>query len=469
MTAPVSGPFPIRGVMESFYGVYYTFTERNQLISFLGEQGWNYYIYGPKNDRQHRNRWREPYPEKVMEEFRHTASLAKSLGVTFCYALSPISIAYSSETDFALVTEKLKTFYDAGIRAFSLFLDDIQKEFVHPQDYQVFETYSEAHVSLCNRVYSWLQTLGEPCTLSMCPTDYHGAAPFSDYLRDLGLGLTPEIDVFYTGPHICSQEIRYEHVAGFAQAAQRPPLLWDNYPVNDLAMQPELHIGPIIGRDAKLAGAVRGIVANTMIQAEASKIPLLTYAEYMTNPDGYQPTAAWQRAMTEVAGEENALALATIAPYCLRSCLSPEAPSPLDEVVNPVLLSLQDTGHLDAARVQELKGFLSNIDEACYRLKNRMDNYALRNNLLPWIELLEHWHWAGQRAVIVLQAIKEEGSFAQAMGWLKESVSFIERHPKIVHVGKLADLIQFAIASADKTLGAGKTSGKEEQHEPSLG
>ncbi|MFW5888016.1 MAG: beta-N-acetylglucosaminidase domain-containing protein, partial [Bacteriovoracia bacterium] len=40
--------FNIRGVIEGFYGFYYTFSERNDLIKFLGNNNFNYYIYAPK-------------------------------------------------------------------------------------------------------------------------------------------------------------------------------------------------------------------------------------------------------------------------------------------------------------------------------------------------------------------------------------------------------------------------------------
>lgn len=61
--------FPIRGVIEGFYGPFYTFPERNDLISFVGQHGYNLYIYAPKNDRQHRQRWREAYPNAILAQF----------------------------------------------------------------------------------------------------------------------------------------------------------------------------------------------------------------------------------------------------------------------------------------------------------------------------------------------------------------------------------------------------------------
>jgi hyaluronoglucosaminidase len=124
--------------------------------------------------------------------------------------------------------------------------------------------------------------------LSFCPVDYFGSAPFSSLLHQIGAALHADIDIFYTGPQICSPTVTVEDVQAFAGVVHRSPLLWDNYPVNDLSMTPELHLGPIQGRASDIRSAVRGIYVNPMIQPEASKIPLATYAEFMVS-DVYDP------------------------------------------------------------------------------------------------------------------------------------------------------------------------------------
>ena len=92
-----ASPFQIRGVVEGFYGVYYTFPERNDLLRFLGRHGYNSYIYGPKNDRQHRARWWQPYPDEVMAQFAETVAIAREAGISFCYAIAPIT--YENDDD----------------------------------------------------------------------------------------------------------------------------------------------------------------------------------------------------------------------------------------------------------------------------------------------------------------------------------------------------------------------------------
>jgi hypothetical protein len=109
------------GASEGFYGVFYTFPERDDLICWLGQHGFNFYLYGPKNDRQHRARWREKYPARIMNQFAITVEAARSVGIDFCYGISPGSdICCRSADDFACLAGKLRGFYDIGVRCFAL-------------------------------------------------------------------------------------------------------------------------------------------------------------------------------------------------------------------------------------------------------------------------------------------------------------------------------------------------------------
>ena len=66
-------------------------------------------------------------------------------------------------------------------------------------------------------------------------------------------------------------------------------LLWDNYPVNDLSMRDELHLGPLQGRDPKLPRAVYAYLSNPLLQEKLSFIPLATCFDYAADPIHYRP------------------------------------------------------------------------------------------------------------------------------------------------------------------------------------
>lgn len=439
--------FEVRGVIEGFYGVFYTPPQRDDLIRFLGDQGFNYYLYGPKNDRQHRARWREPYPDKVMRQFANTVDTARKSGITFAYSLSPgVSMSYTSDADYEAILTKFRAFYDIGVRAFSLLCDDMAAEFKTPADAERFHSYGEAHVYLCNYVYDWLQNLDPDCTLSMCPTDYWGGAPFSGYLNELGLGLHPDIDIFYTGIEICSTEISANDANLFAQVARRKPIIWHNYPANDLTMKPELHIGPVLGLAPDLADAVRGLIVNPMNQPEASKIPIYTLACYMENPPRYNPQTSWLDALNLIAGEY-APALRLFAETSIYHGPGlPEAVA-LKGYVLAVLESLdRGEGYLNNPFVDVLLKYLNDLDEACYALKFRIENLALRDDLLPWIELVELWLWIGRRSILIPQALIRGEDCSFHMQMIVEELAAAKAHYKRIGAVVLLPLAERALA-----------------------
>jgi hyaluronoglucosaminidase len=431
----------IRGVVEGFYGVFYTFPERIDLIRFIGKHGFNLYVYAPKNDRQQRARWWEPYPKAVMAQFTETIQAARRAGVRFCYAISPGgSIRYSSAQDFSRLTGKLNDLYQAGTRAFSLMLDDNEPGFRHTEDERCFKTLAHAQADLANRLFAWLHALDETCTLSLVPSDYCGRAPFCKELVGLASRLHPDIDLCYTGPEICSTEISAEDARSFASATGRKPLIWDNFPANDLALQPELHIGAVTGRAADLLGEVKGFLVNPMIQAEASKIALLTFAAYWADPVHYDPSAAWQSAVCEVAGEAYSQAMRTLA----ENVSGASQGRKLDQLARTALASLR-VGYLDAPEICDLETYLAQIDEAGYALKFRLENLALRSNLLPWIEVLEDWMWMGRYTLRVLSAIKKEEPYLKDLNRIYEYRTATHNHPKRIASRALNEIVDFTL------------------------
>ena len=105
-----------------------------------------------------------------------------------------------------------------------------------------FASVSQAQAGLANCLYETLITRDSAGTLSFVPADYSGRALFSQSLIELNSHLHPEINLCYTGAEICSPEITTEDGKQFEEAAGRQPVIWDNDPVNDLEMQPELQL-----------------------------------------------------------------------------------------------------------------------------------------------------------------------------------------------------------------------------------
>jgi hyaluronoglucosaminidase len=59
-----------RGAIEGFYGSPWTQQERLDQLDFYGRFKLNTYVYAPKDDPYHRDRWREPYPADLVAGLR---------------------------------------------------------------------------------------------------------------------------------------------------------------------------------------------------------------------------------------------------------------------------------------------------------------------------------------------------------------------------------------------------------------
>ncbi len=188
-------------------------------------------------------------------------------------------------------------------------------------------TWAKLRLTFC-RVFS--ERLGEVHLMTV-PTYYCGN-PDRPYLHSLGT-MPSSIDIMWTGPAICSEKISNEHMLAVATVLQREPIIWDNYPVNDAAMIAELHIGPYRGRDGNLP--VRGVYANPMSMVAASKLSLITFADYASNPNWYAPDQSWQHAAQALLGIELAAELSVFAESVTISPLTPQQPQAMLDLVEP--------------------------------------------------------------------------------------------------------------------------------------
>lgn len=299
-----SGPdagFARRGVIEGFYGTPWSPAERLDFIDFIGARGMNTFAYAPKDASALRHRWREPFSTAELAELAQLRDACERWSMRLMVCVSPgLTISYANEADVAALARKLDAAVAAGANDLGLLLDDIPNRLQHPADKDRFRSLAHAHGALVNALLATCAAdLGGAVGLTVCPTDYCGYGT-EEYLVELAGEIPASVDLFWTGRTICSATLDVADAEVFAEATRRPPLYWDNYPVNDVAMIWEAHLGPYRGRQPGLAGASRGVIANPMDRAESSKIPVATIADFLADPEGYDAEESWRRAITEV-------------------------------------------------------------------------------------------------------------------------------------------------------------------------
>ncbi|MCI4457941.1 MAG: beta-N-acetylglucosaminidase domain-containing protein [Desulfurococcaceae archaeon] len=262
----------LKGVVEGFYGSFWSFDDRISVIDFMYKNDLNIYIYGPKDDPYHRVRWRESYPDKDMERFKMLIDYAERYNIDFSIALSPgLDINYESDKDLKLLIDKIARFIDLGSDIVSIFLDDIPAEKEDPVKL------ADKQVRFLNKIFRELS----PREMIFCPTHYWGFK--REYLEKLR-ELESKIHVMWTGRAVISPKITREDLEIFKEIVGRKPFIWDNYPVNDFFTVrgvKRLHLDYIKGRDPEIINYIDGYVSNPMNEAELSKISLYSISKLL--------------------------------------------------------------------------------------------------------------------------------------------------------------------------------------------
>jgi hyaluronoglucosaminidase len=336
---PMGRAFPVRGIVEGFYGTPWPHRARLDAISFLAPRGLNAYVYAPKDDAKHRADWRIPYDAAERTRFGDLATHARDHGARFGFAISPgLDITYESAADRAALLAKLAPLLDAGVPWFLLLLDDIPMQ----------AGLAPRQAELATWLFDELRSARRDAALTLCPTEYVGTHP-SPYLAELGRGLPVDVDVMWTGPTVCSPTLRAADARGWTDAlGGHRTIVWDNTPVNDATMTHELHLGPYEGRDADLVEVVAGVLCNPMTQPRASLLQLATAMDFLNDPDGYEPAAAWSRACVDLAGER-AAPLAVLGRACADGPLIPPGRLELTHLVDELEAALEGPDWVDAA------------------------------------------------------------------------------------------------------------------------
>jgi len=273
------------GCVEGFYGRPWLWKERISTIRFLATLGMNSYLYAPKDDPFHRERWREQYPEAEMEQFKVLLETGGACGIDVVYCISPgLDMNPASEEDFSALTAKLLPFISQGYRSFGLLMDDIKA----PTNRET----GGLHAKLTTRLHDWLRT--RKCSLMFVGTVYAGTTDTlsrSKRAYTTALSAIPqEVPIMWTGQGVFDAEMSPAHIDGIAALLGRKPLIWDNFPVNDYFYRSQrLFLGPVTGRGKKLMESVTGLLSNPMTHQVASRLSLMSYGGLFSDPGGYRP------------------------------------------------------------------------------------------------------------------------------------------------------------------------------------
>ncbi|MFZ7946933.1 beta-N-acetylglucosaminidase domain-containing protein [Neobacillus sp. 19] len=284
----------VRGIVEGFYGKPWSHNDRLDQIEFYGDYKLNTYIYAPKDDPYHREKWRVPYPENEMKRMEELITAAKRNKVDFVFALSPgIDIRFdgqSGEDDFQALLTKSESLYDMGVRSFAILFDDIGNK------------QGAKQANLLNRFNEeFIKTKTDVTPLITVPTEYDTHAMgeignLSTYTKAFSETLNKDVKVMWTGQAVVSEALPLENVEFMREVYGDRIGVWWNYPVSDY-LRSKLALGPIVNIDNSLEGKLDFFTMNPMEHADLSKISLATGADYSWNTSNYDSDWSWNRSI----------------------------------------------------------------------------------------------------------------------------------------------------------------------------
>jgi len=205
----------------------------------------------------------------------------------------------------------------AGVRRIVLSFDDQPTTLRELSDiFRYGASAAPAHLDLTRRLAS---SLSRDVALWLCASAYSdvhlgdGTGPYTRaFLAGLP-SLPPGIGIVWTGPTVLSPTItRADLEATRARLGGRPLFLYDNFPVNDDAYDDTmaLILGALRGREAGIRDVVAAYLACPERPLAGSRLSLLTTAEFLRDPAGYDPDAAAARAIARLAGRNREAATA---------------------------------------------------------------------------------------------------------------------------------------------------------------
>ncbi|GAA3304012.1 beta-N-acetylglucosaminidase domain-containing protein [Streptomyces cinereospinus] len=393
----------VRGTTEGFYGAPWTREQRLALLDFMGRTKQNHYLYAPGADRYRQARWREPYPAGQRAHFRELAERARRNHVTLGWAVAPgQAMCLSSDADVRALIRKTEAMRALGFGAFQLQFQDVSYSEWHCEaDAERFgsgpRAAARAHARVANAVARYLADRhpGGPA-LTLMPTEYYQDGATA-YRRELAGALDAGVQVAWTGVGVVPRTITGRELATAREVFRHPLVTMDNYPVNDYA-QDRVFLGPYTGREPAVAAGSAALLANAMAQAEASRIPLFTAADFAWNPRFYRPQESWRAALDDLAAGDGrrAEALAALAGNDASSVLG----GPESAYLRPLLETFWRTRGSAGERSAGLRAAFTVMRETPARLSGT----PLALEVEPWTRQLARYGEAGLAALDMLRA-----------------------------------------------------------------
>ena len=233
----------VKGYIEGYYGKLLTWNERIELLDVLYKNNMNFYFYCPKEDINHRFKWKEQYSAKWLKNFSKFNRYASEKNIKVIAGISPgldfnfKSYIEGNKEELNLLIKKFNTFLSFGVAHVAILFDDI------PNEFKLFvksEAEGEIHGRIINET---IKELSSP--IFAVPRIYSDELHVENknYLNDFFKTVNKNVQVFFTGKYIVSKTFSSNKKIILQKIKENKIVNWDNYYANDYCPK-KLFIGP---------------------------------------------------------------------------------------------------------------------------------------------------------------------------------------------------------------------------------
>lgn len=374
----------IRGFIEGYYGIPWSNKDRMSLMKFGGDFKMTSYIFAPKDDPYHKEKWREEYPAKELAEITEMVKVGNEAKCRFVWTAHPFMGGFNANNADAEIQALLKKFeqlYKAGVRQFGVLGDDVG------------QLNKDIVVKMMQEVSKWAKAKGDVYDTVFCPAGYNHSWQ-GDYseLNKYDKEFPEDIKIFWTGEAVC-QPVEQKTLNHFrkhnlnGQATRRSPLFWLNWPVNDInGARLMMGKGSLLHTDINV-NDLTGVVTNPMQEAEASKVAIFAVADYAWNVKAFDDDKSWKDSFEYVDAQASE-ALHTLAKHMSNPqpnghglvLAESEELQPLINKINQQLTA----GKLVDADAKQMIAEMQTIIDACKEFHAQSKNANLKKELKPF-------------------------------------------------------------------------------------
>ncbi|EFF41588.1 beta-N-acetylglucosaminidase domain-containing protein [Mycoplasmopsis alligatoris] len=292
----------IRGFIEGFYGVPWTWEGRQSLMKMSSKYKTNSYIFAPKDDPYHAGKWDEKYPEDQLNDIKQTVEVGHNNGVEFTWTMHPwigkdnvIDLRNKFDEEMVKVKAKYQQLYDAGIRQFGVQADDVGNQPV------------ELIAKMMHQLVKWGKEDGRKVKLwTFCQPKYEGtgntwsgsAESLKEYQEKLP---TEDLYMCFTGTSVLAPVTKHS-TDWFKNnsSAKRQVMFWLNWPVNDPDYT-AINLGPGTMLEGDVdPSSLGGVVTNPMQEFEITKVAVSAISAYTWNIKGFDAWKVWENSFKKI-------------------------------------------------------------------------------------------------------------------------------------------------------------------------